>query len=260
MIEVLPQAQAAGAEGRSRTPSSARARSSTSDGAGGGRRRGRSRDLPVPAAAGRARAAERVGEGDARAVPVEPPAQGGAAGAAGQRVDCSLAELGAQEGRRVGHGRRHDRRVQADPHEEGRPDDVRHPRRPRGPGRDARLQLRLRAERGQGGRRPHGARARARRPQGGGRDQARRPGGRAVRADRRRRCCAPPRRPRPSRSSGGSRCTSSPGVPDELPRGAQGGRGAPPAATTSSCWRWASGGWCSGPTTACRRTAPAAPS
>ena len=69
------------------------------------------------------------------------------------RVDCSLAELGEQEGRRVGHGRRHDHRVQADPHQEGRPDDVRHARRPRGPGRDARLQLRLRGERGQGRRR-----------------------------------------------------------------------------------------------------------
>ena len=54
----------------------------------------------------------------------------------------------------MGHGRRHDRRVQAHPHEEGRADDVRHPRRPRGPGRAARLQLRLREERGPGGRGP----------------------------------------------------------------------------------------------------------
>ena len=66
------------------------------------------------------------------------------------KVDCSLADLGRQEGRRVGHRRRHDRRVQADPHQEGRPDDVRHPRRPRGTGRDARLQLRLRGQRRQG--------------------------------------------------------------------------------------------------------------
>ena len=63
------------------------------------------------------------------------------------KVDCSLAELGEQEGRRVGHRRRNDRRVQAHPHQEGRPDDVRHARRPRGPGRGARLQLRLRDER-----------------------------------------------------------------------------------------------------------------
>ena len=63
------------------------------------------------------------------------------------KVDCSLAEVG-DEGRRLGHRRRHDRRVQEDPDEEGRHDDVRHPRRPRGPGRDTRLQLRLRRQRG----------------------------------------------------------------------------------------------------------------
>ena len=110
------------------------------------------------------------------------------------RVDCSLADLADKEGRRVGHGRRHDRRVQADQDEEGRPDDVRHARRPRGPGRAARLQLRLRRERGQGRRGQDRDRARARGPQGGGRDEARRPGGRGVRAERRGGPARPPRR------------------------------------------------------------------
>ena len=100
------------------------------------------------------------------------------------RVDCSLTELGGEEGRRVGHRRRHDRRVQAHQDEEGRPDDVRHARRPRGAGGAARLQLRLRGERGQGRRGQDRDRARARGPQGGGRDEARRPGGRGLRADR----------------------------------------------------------------------------
>ena len=49
----------------------------------GGERRGRGPPRPAdPAAAGRPQAAERVGEGDARPVPLEPPAQGGAPRAA----------------------------------------------------------------------------------------------------------------------------------------------------------------------------------
>ena len=68
-----------------------------------------------------------------------------------------------------GHRRRHDLRVQADSHQEGRSDDVRHARRPRGAGRDARLQLGLCGKCGQGRRRPDRAGARPRRPQGGGR-------------------------------------------------------------------------------------------
>ena len=79
------------------------------------RHRGR-RGAPRPAdraAPGRPQAAERVGEGDARPVPVEPPHQGGAAGAAG--AGGLLAHgAGGEEGRRVGHRRRNDRRVQAD--------------------------------------------------------------------------------------------------------------------------------------------------
>ena len=76
-----------------------------------------------------------------------------------------------EEGRRVGHRRRDDRRVQADQDEEGRPDDVRHARRPRGAGRAARLQLRLRRERGEGRRGQDRDRSRARRQQGGGGDK-----------------------------------------------------------------------------------------
>ena len=47
-------------------------------------------------------------------------------------VDCPLAELRRAQGRRLGHGRRHHHAGQEDPHAEGRPDDVRHARRPRG--------------------------------------------------------------------------------------------------------------------------------
>ena len=177
--------------------------------------RGR-RGAPRPAdraAAGRPQAAERVGEGDARAVPVEPPAQGGAPGAAGAGGLLAHRAGGEEGGRRVGHRRRHDRRVQADQDEEGRPDDVRHARRPRGPGRAARLQLRLCRERGQGRRGQDRDRARARGPQGGGRDQARRPGGRGLRAERRGGPARRPRRCRRSRWCSGSRSTCPPGSP-----------------------------------------------
>ena len=134
------------------------------------------------AARGRQGGAERLGEGDARAVSLEPSPEGGAAGAAREgRVLARRA--GRQEGRRLGHRRRHDRRVQAHPHAQGRPDDVRHPRRPGGPGRAARVQLRLRQERAAGRRRQDRDRARPRRHQGAGRGQARRAGGRAVRAE-----------------------------------------------------------------------------
>ena len=124
MMDALPRAQVAGAQAQA---DALAGQASFFDLEG--RERGRRR-APRPAdraAAGRAQAAERLGEGDARAVPVEPPAQGGAAGSA--RAGGLLARrAGGEEGRRVGHRRRHDRRVQADQDEEGRPDDVRHPR------------------------------------------------------------------------------------------------------------------------------------
>ena len=53
-----------------------------------------------------------------------------------------------QAGRLLGDGRRHRHRVQEDPHQERQPDDVRDPRRRRGPGRDAGLQGRRGRERG----------------------------------------------------------------------------------------------------------------
>ena len=56
------------------------------------------------------------------------------------RVDCSIAQLGGKADGVLGDGRRHRRRVQEDPHQERQPDDVRDPRRRRGPGRDAGLQ------------------------------------------------------------------------------------------------------------------------
>ena len=177
MMRMLPNAQAAGAQMQQDAQRGQGSFFDLDDGPGAV-----SAARPAgPRAARRARAAERVGEGDARAVPLEPPAQGGAAGAA-SAGRLLAGRPGGEEGRRVGHRRRDDRRVQADPHQEGRSDDVRHARRPRGAGRDARLQLGLCGERRQGRRRPDRDRARPRRPQGGGGDQADRPGGRALRA------------------------------------------------------------------------------
>ena len=64
------------------------------------------------------------------------------------RVDCSLAELAEQAGRRLGHGRRDRHRGKKIRTKSGDPDDVRDARRPRGPGRDADLQGRPGRERG----------------------------------------------------------------------------------------------------------------
>ena len=111
-------------------------------------------------------------------------------------VDCPLAELRRAQGRRVGHGRRDHHRGQEDPHQQGRPDDVRDARRPRGLGRGARLRQGAGRVRGRARRRRGRARARPRRPQGQGQDVARRAGGRAVRADAPRRSRRRARRPR----------------------------------------------------------------
>ena len=78
MMRILPNAQAAGAQTQQDAQRGQGSFFDLDDGAGS---RGRARPARARAA-GRARAAERVGEGDARAVPLEPPAQGGAAGAA----------------------------------------------------------------------------------------------------------------------------------------------------------------------------------
>ncbi len=107
-------------------------------------------------------------------------------GALRARVDCSLAELGGKpDGSWVTVGG-----IVADCKKirtkSGIADDVRDPRRRRGPGRDARLQGRRGRERD--GDRPRRGRPRPRpaRPQGPRRDQAGGAGGRALRARRRR--------------------------------------------------------------------------
>ena len=167
----------------------------------------------------RPRRAAGAGEGDARHLPLLAPAGRGARGAAGPgRLQPGPAR---RQGRRLlGHGRRHRRRVQEDPHQERQPDDVRHPRRRRGPGRDAGLQGRRVRERA--GDRPRRDRPRPRppRPQGPRRDQAGRAGGAALRARRRR------DRPRQQERAGGrrrarsrsrsTRAGSTPGLVDEL--------------------------------------------
>ncbi len=134
LIQVMPQAQGAGV---THQQDAQLGQGSFFDLAGGGGGEAAHHDLPVPPLPNDQRADQRVGEGDARAVPLEPPAQGGA-----PRAACQGRLLAGrdrrEEGRRVGHRRRHDRRVQAHPHAQGRPDDVRHARRSRGPGRDAR--------------------------------------------------------------------------------------------------------------------------
>ena len=115
-------------------------------------------------------------EGGHRALHLRAPAQGGARGAAGGRRRA--ADLPARpQGRRLGHGRGHHHPGQEDPHEEGRPDDVRHPRRPRGRDRGPHLRQGAGRVRGRARRRRGRARARARRP--------RRQGHLAHRADRR---------------------------------------------------------------------------
>ncbi len=80
---------------------------------GRGRRVQPVRDAIAPArAAGprRSQAAQRDGEGDARAVPLLAPAEGGAAGAASEGR-LLAGRRGGPQGRRVGHRRRDDRRV-----------------------------------------------------------------------------------------------------------------------------------------------------
>ena len=222
LAHMLPRAQAAGIQSQQDAISG---QGSFFDLDGADDRRGGPPRPADPGAARRPQAAQRMGEGDARAVPVEPPAQGGAPRAARQGR-LLAGRPGRQEGRRVGHRRRHDRRVQADPHQEGRSDDVRHPRRPRGPGRAARVQLGLRRQRGQGRRGQDRDRARAGGPQGGGGDQARRTGGRAVRPQR----GGGPARGRGRGHRSGRPAADAarvPGRPRHLPRGAEGGRRPP---------------------------------
>ena len=148
----------------------------------------RARDPGPPPAADlrrrvRARRAAGDGEGDARDLPLLAPADRGARRAA-RPGRLRPRRPRQQAGRLLGDGRRHRHRVQEDPHQERQPDDVRHPRRRRGPGRDAGLQGRPgRERRGDRARRDR-RRPRPPRPQGPRRDQARRAGGRALRTRR----------------------------------------------------------------------------
>ena len=223
MMHVLPNAQAGGAQTQQ---DAQRGQGSFFDLDGGGGGVGPEPDLPVPELPDQ-REDLNAWEKETLGLFLSSHPLKAVRPALRARVDCSLADLAVQEGRRVGHGRRHDRRVQAHPHEEGRPDDVRHPRRPRGPGRAARVQLGLRRQRGQGRRGPDRRRARPGRPQGSGRDQADRPGRRAVRAQprggapcgRRGSIRAGGEAPDPPRLAGRAR---------RLPGGAQGGGGPPP--------------------------------
>ena len=93
-----------------------------------------------------------------------------------------------------------------------------------------------------------------------GRDQARGPGGRGLRADRRGGGRARP-------SCGGAepvvrRLTLqvSPGVPESFLEDLSEVVAPPPGRARAAARAWASGAWCSGPTGACPRTAPAEPS
>ena len=201
MLSVLEQAQGAGQKAQQDALIGqgsifdflpADAPPSTFDlGGGGGRRRRRGggcvRDAepcadsergvrPLGAARGR--------EGVDRPVHLGASAEGGRGGAAREGRLLARGAL-RPPGRRLGHRRRDDHPGQADPHEEGRPDDVRHARRPRVLDRGARV--REDARRLRGGRRARFDRGRARtgRPQGSREDLPRRPADRPLRADRR---------------------------------------------------------------------------
>ena len=135
------------------------------------------------------------GEGGDRAVRLRPPAQAGARGTARpRRLPAREARRAARQG--VGHRRRHRDRVQAHPHPQRRPHDVRHARRSRGLRGDARVRQGARRARGGARRRSGGAGARARRSQGSRQDL---PGG-AVGGD------ASPRASRRWRTRARHRC------------------------------------------------------
>ncbi len=184
MLEALPAAQSAGQKAQE---DAQMGQGSIFDfgeetGAGG------ARDPGAPPAAGlrrrvRARRAAGDGEGDPGDLSLRAPAD------RGPRCPARPGRLrhrrpGQQAGRLLGDGRRHRYRVQEDPHQERQPDDVRHARRRRGPGRDAGLQGRRVRERRCDRARRDRDRSRPARPQGPRRDQARRPGGRALRTRR----------------------------------------------------------------------------
>ena len=184
MLEALPAAQSAGQKAQADAQMGQGSIFDFGDDAG----RLLAGPGPPPAADLRRRVrpgrAAGAGEGDAGDLPLLAPAGRGARRPARPR---RLRHRPARrQGRRLlGHGRRHRRRVQEDPHQERQSDDVRHPRRRRGPGRDDRLQGRRLRERA--GDRPRRDRRRPRsaRPQGPRRDQAGCAGGPALRTRQR---------------------------------------------------------------------------
>ena len=183
MLETLPAAQSAG----QKTQEDAQlGQGSIFDfGAEPGGRRGSARRRPAPAADPRRRVRPRGaagdGEGDARHLPLLAPALRSPRRPA--RPGRLLSGRAREQARRgLGHGGRDRHGLQEDPHQERHPDDVRDARRRRGPGRDAGLQGRPVRERGGDRARRRRPRPRPPRPQGPRRDQARRPGGRALRA------------------------------------------------------------------------------
>ena len=112
-----------------------------------------------------------------------PPIRSRRSGAALQgRSDSTLARAVRPPRRRLGDGRRDGHPGQADQDQEGRLDDVRHPLRPRGVGRDHRLRQGAGGQRGRAGDRLDRARPRAGRPQGPREDVRGRPAGGALRA------------------------------------------------------------------------------
>ena len=102
------------------------------------------------------------------------------------KADCTCAQVIDAEGRRLGEGRRHDHRVEEDPHAHRHADDVRHRRRPRRQRRDRRVREDAGGGRATARCRRDRADPRPRRPQGGREELHHRPGRRALPALRRR--------------------------------------------------------------------------
>ena len=120
------------------------------------------------------------GEGVDRDLHLRAPAQARARGAEGEGRLWLLAGRRAAR-RRLGEGRRHDHRVEEDPHPRRLADDVRDARRPRGQRRDRGLREGAGCGRGPAGGGRDRDRARARGPQGLGEGLRHRAGRRALR-------------------------------------------------------------------------------
>ena len=144
------------------------------------RQRVRARPPADPDARVRAARAAGDGEGVDRPLHHRAPAQARARGAA-REGRLLMRPAARAEGRRLGEGRRHDHRVEEDPHPHRHADDVRHARRPRRQHRDRGLREGAGRGREAPRHRRDRARARPRRPQGGRQELRHRPGRRALR-------------------------------------------------------------------------------